>query len=293
MLPYLTPERYRSMGMGTEDVDDSELRSHIQRASAAVDRYLGAPLIPDRYSFRGGTVTDEEHDFRLGNGVNQPPTNRFWPRSTPLVSVTSLRAYMTNTQYVEFSAGELFLTRDTINVTSLTVTSIGLFGNFAIPVVGLANPIARISYTYGYSFTSTGEYLEVTDGLTYRAQNQFWDDSDVTVTKDGSTITTGFTLDKEEGAVVMDEQQPAGTVIEATYGYPLIPEIAQATGLTVAKFLGDKALVEKGMQGVQSLRVGEIEIDRPRPRAATTNESPDLPNDAKQLLDGLHFITIR
>ena len=56
MLPYLTPERYRTMGFGTEDLDDSELRSHIQRASVAVDRYCSVPMGGLRESRPGGTL---------------------------------------------------------------------------------------------------------------------------------------------------------------------------------------------------------------------------------------------
>ena len=81
MLPYLTPDRYRSMGFGTEDIDDEFLRSIINRASLSVDRYCSVPMVPSRYSFRGGSVTDEEHDFFLGNGVNEPQQRTFWPRS--------------------------------------------------------------------------------------------------------------------------------------------------------------------------------------------------------------------
>ena len=292
-LPYLTPQRYRSMGFGTDSQEDAELRSIIQRATLSVDRYLSVPMTPQRFSFRGGTMVGEEHYFNLGNGTNVGPTYRFWPRSKPVVSVEDLKVYVTNSQYVDFSTDELFVAHDHIAVTSLTITSIGLFGNFSVPIIGLTQPIARIDYTYGQTFPETDEYLEVTDGLTFRAQNQFWTDAAVTVKLDGNIITTGFTVDRDEGTIVFDEAQAADAVIQASYTYGMYPEIGQAVGLCVAGFIGDKQLVEKGMTGVQSLRVGDIAIDRPRPRAATSNISVDLPDEAKQLLNGLEFVTIR
>jgi hypothetical protein len=293
MLPYLTPERYRSMGHGTTDQTDEDLLSIINRASLAVDRYCSVPMVPTRYSFRGGAVTDEDHRFRLGDGLSDAPTRTIWPRSKPVKTVTSMRVYVTNAQYVEFSTPELFVTRTNINITSLTLTSVGLFGALAVPVLGLAEPICRVSYTYGYDFDMVDEVLAPTEGTTFRAQNQFWDADAVVVKKNGTIITTGFTVDKVEGTVTMTAQQAESDVITASYGYSLPDEVPQATGLTVAKFIGDRELVAKGMSGVQDLQVGEIRISRPNPRAISSNQSVDLPNEAKQLLSGLHFMTIR
>lgn len=293
MLPYLTPQRYRSMGFGTEDLADEELRSHINRASLAVDRFCNVPMVPARYSFRGGTVTDEEHDFALGDGVTVPQQRAFWPYSTPIKSVQSLRIYVTNNQYVDFATTELFVRKSSIEVVSLTMTSVGLFGQFTIPTLGLAIPTARISYTYGYSFSTTEEFVEPTDGQLYRAQNQFWDDTDVVVKVGGVTQTSGFTIDRTEGTVRFTSNLPAETVVSVTYGYSLPGEVAEATGITVSRYIGDSELVAKGMSGVQSLRVGEIAIERPSPRAMSNTVSVDLPNEAKQLLDGLRFITAR
>ena len=292
MLPYLTPDRYRSMGFGTEDIEDEQLRSIINRASLAVDRYCSVPMVPSRYSFRGGTVTDEEHQFFLGNGVNEPQQRVFWPRSKPIKAVSQLRVYVTNTQYVDFDVSELFVTKTSINVTSLTVTSIGLFGQFAVPVIGLATPIARITYTYGYDFDSVDEVLEPTDGKTFRAQNQFWNADTVTVSINGTPTASGWTADKTEGTIVFDSAQNAEAIITASYGYTMPNEVSQATGVTVADYIGQRDLVAKGMSGVQSLRVGEISIERPRPRAATSNVSLDIPNEAKQMLNGLEFISV-
>jgi hypothetical protein len=281
------------MGFGTADLGDEALRSHINRASLAVDRFCNVPMVPARYTFRGGTMVDEDHDFSLGDGVSVPQQRIFWPYAKPIKSVQSLRIYVTNSQYVDFEASELFVRKDSIEVVSLTMTSVGLFGQYTLPIIGLTTPTARMSYTYGYSFTATEEFVEPTDGRLYRAQNQFWDDTDVVVKVNGAVVTTGFTIDRTEGTVQFTTNQPADTVVSVSYGYPLPNEVAQATGITVARYIGDSELIAKGMSGVQSLRVGEISIERPSPRATSNTMSVDLPNEAKQLLDGLQFITAR
>jgi len=294
MLPYLTPMRYRSMGFGTEDQEDAELRSIIQRATLSVDRYLGVPMVPQRFSFRGGQMVGEEHPFNYGNGVNEGPQYRFWPRATPLKSVEKLQIYVTSSQFVDINTDELFIGHDHIQVASLTVTwTYGLWGAVNVPIIGLVQPIARIDYSYGHSFPAVDEYLSKTDGKTWRAENQFWDDTDVVIKVDGVERSSGFTVNKNEGTVVFDDALAAGSEVTASYGYPLYPEIPQAVGMAVADFIGDKQLMARGMSGVQSLRVGDIAIDRPRPRAATSNISVDLPDPAKQLLNGLEFLTIR
>lgn len=295
MLPYLTPQRYRSMGFGTEEQDDTVLRSHINRASLAVDRFCNIPMAPSRYSFRGGTMVNEDHDFFMGDGLTQPQQRVFWPYARPVKSVQSLRIYVTNKQYVDFAPTELFIRTESIEVVSMTMTAVGLFGQYTVPIMGLTVPTVRLSYTYGYSFTTTEEFVEPTDGRMYRAQNQFWDDTDVVVKVNGAIVTTGFTIDRTEGTVQFTTNQPADTVVSVSYGYSLPNELSQATGITVARYIGDSELVAKGMSGVQSLRVGEISIDRFNPRATIgrSMDMHDLPNEAKQLLEGLQFITAR
>jgi hypothetical protein len=204
-----------------------------------------------------------------------------------------MKVYVTNTQYVDFSTSELFVTKRNINITSLTITSVGLFGAFTVPVIGLATPICKVTYDYGWDFSSVDEVLMHTEGKLYRAQNQFWNADAVVVKVDGVVQSSGITLDRVEGTVTFDASLDPDAVVTASYGYALPNEVSQATGLTVADFIGKKELQERGMSGVQSISVGEISIDRPRPRAATSNVSMDVPNEAQQLLQGLNFITIR
>ena len=296
MLPYLTPQRYRSMGFGTDDeIEDEALLSIINRASLSVDRYCSVPMVPSRYSFRGGAVVQEEHDYRVGDGISDKPSHVFWPRSTPLLAVSDMKLYVTNTQFIDFAIANLFVTKDSINITSLTLTSAGIFGALAVPVIGLVTPILKMDYTYGYDFDSVLEQVERTDGKTFRAQNQFWNADVPIVTGDGTPLVTdvGYTVNKTEGTIEFTTAQAAGTVVELSYGYTMPNEVPQAVGYTVADIIGRKELQEKGLSGLQSIRVGEIALERPRPRANTSNQATDIPNEAKQLLEGLNFMTIQ
>ena len=62
---YLTPERFRTMGVGSDldNIEEWELRSILQSASRSVDAYCNVPILPQRFIFRGGTMTDEDHEM--------------------------------------------------------------------------------------------------------------------------------------------------------------------------------------------------------------------------------------
>lgn len=290
---YLTPDRYRAMGFGAEDLEDSDLRAILNRASRAVDRYCSAPMLPQRHSFRGGAIANEEHRYDIGDGVFHGAQRQVWLWHTPLKAMTALRLYVTNTQFVDFPAGELFVTKDYIEIISLAVGSVGLYGSAILPVVGLGQPLLRASYTYGYSFTETDEVLEDTDARTYRASNQFWDDTAVTIKVGGSTVATGFTLDREEGVVIFDTQQV--DEVRASYGYTLPSEISEATGIIATDLMGERAITAGGMSSLRSLKVAEITIERNVPRSrgvAAASIMDDIPDRAARLLNAFNFISV-
>lgn len=288
--PYMTPDRFRQQALGVdlEGLDDVELQTLLMSASATVDRYCAAP---QSYSFRGGLITDEVYAWDPGYSAYVSAQRRFYLRATPVKAVSALSIYLSNDDYVAFTSPDYFVTPYSVEVINFTPYSI--VGAMVVPGFGLPRPMARISYTYGYEFTSTDEWLQPTDAWTFTAQNQFWDDSDVTVTVDGATTTTGFTLDREEGAVIFDSAQTGE--VRATYGYSLPFEIARATALTAAEDLNERDLVAKGLGNLNSLKVGEISMSRTLQRAGTTNSATkmSLPAEAAQLLSGYVFNTVR
>ena len=289
---YLTPERYRAMGYGAEDVEDADLRAILNRASRAADRYCAAPTYPQRHSFRGGTITGEKHEFRTGNGVTEGVQKIVWPWHTPLLSCTRFRIYVTNTQYVQFDPSDIFVRADSLEIVSLAMTSNGLFGAAITPVLGLLVPQVQIDYTYGYQFTETDDVCDPTDARTFRASNQFWTDDDVTVKVDGVEVSSGFTVDREEGTVTFDTMQPAQALVEVSYGYTLPSDIPEAVGLIATKLLADRAIAAGGMTGLRSMKVGEISLERAMPRREEAAYTA-VPVEAAQLLDAYRFLTVR
>lgn len=296
-VPYLTEERLRVLGFVGDlgDLTSAEIRNLIISASAKVDGWCNAPKLPQPYSFRGGTITEEQHDWSPGDALT-PAQRTIYVRHTPIKAVSALRIYVTTTNYTDFSVDELFLNRDlgAIEIISFALTSSAPFGAYVLPNIGLARPQSKTSYTYGYEFTAEDEILEPTDAALYRATNQFWDDTTVEVKIDDELQTEGYTVDRTEGTITFDDPQAADAVVTASYGYTLPQDIAMATGYIIRDGLYERDLSDKGMGNVRSLRVGEIQIDRGREIVATQNQSViKIPPEAEGHLVPYRFTTIR
>lgn len=296
---YLTPERFRTMGFGADlsDLEDVQLRSAIYRASAAVDAYCAVPLLPQKHDFRGGTITDETHEWLADQYERGPKPLRFWPWHQPIKEVTSIRIYSTPSVYTEIEPDEIFINNSAgyIEVSSLKLTQYGVFGAGVITaLIGMWNPQIVVSYTYGREFAISGEILEPTDALTYRAQNQWWVTGAI-IRKNGVTQSSGITIDTDEGTVLFDTPLAATDVVTADYSYRLPHEISQATGILAAEDLGESGMRSRGMSGVDALTVGEITIRRsagPGQRGGTLVAN-SVPASAQALLDGFRFLTAR
>lgn len=279
MEPYVTPERFKAMGFGLDfdGLEEFELRSILRRASTRVNAIAAAPGLPQPHDFRGGSITGEEHYWRMGDGVSQPDQRTFYLWHTPIKAVSDLRIRLTNTQGIIFDAGELYVSKDAVEIVSLAMTSSGLFGSFVVPQVGLAKPRISASYTYGYSVPVTMQALDATDGKTFRAQDQWWDSTvPVTVYNEaGTAVTSGFTIDYDEGTVNFTSNQSPDVVFRASFTTKLPPGIAEATGILAAESVGNHEVRERGMSGLRSIRVGEIAIEKDvQTRGGTTTLSP-------------------
>lgn len=298
---YVTPERFRTMGLGIDltNIDDVEIRSALARASATVESYCNVPLIPQRHDFRGGTITAEMHEWTIDQYERSVHPLRFWPWHQPVRTVTSFRIYSTPNVYTEISDDEVFINNSAgfIEASSLKLTQYGIFGSGVITaLVGLWNPQAVVSYTYGYRFAVSRETLEPTDAALYRAQNQWWDeDATTTVYKNGVEQTTDFTIDYDEGTVTFDDPLAATDVVTCDYTYKLPWQIAHAVGIIAADDLGETQLRSRGMAGVDTLTVGEITIRRsaaPGQRGGTATVVA-VPQAAQNLLSDFLFQTVR
>jgi len=278
---YLTPQRFRTMGFGIDisELDDAELQSLIAQATMVVDAYCNVPRLPQRHDFRGGAITGEQHAWRYPQTPFEIGQRRYYPWHWPIVSIEKFRIYVTNTQYVEIAPTELMINNSEryLEVVSLAITSSGLFNALIVPNVGLATPIAKCDYTYGWDFEESAELLMNTDGQTYRAQNQYWRTTPAPeIKKNGTAITTGFAVDLDEGAVIFDAQLAASDTITASYHHKLPPEIQYGCGYIVAYLHGKAELQARGMGGLTLLKVAEVTLERDLPRGMPANLMQNL-----------------
>ena len=132
---YVTPGKFRVSGSGHDltGISDLELQSILDVAGEMANEYC---TVPYGHDFRGGTVVDEMGTWDMG-GHFIPGTRQVYPLHQPLKASTDLRIEVTPTQYIPFSSDELHITPDRAEVTSMAVTSYGLFGAAIIPNIGL------------------------------------------------------------------------------------------------------------------------------------------------------------
>jgi|WetSurSiteA1Bulk_404760.scaffolds.fasta_scaffold10023_3 hypothetical protein len=294
MDSYVTPDRFRAMnfGLDLESYTEYELRSVLRRASSRVNAIAAVPGLPQPHDFRGGSITNEEHDWRMGDGVSTQDQRTIFLWHTPIKTVTDLRIRLTNQQGIVFDPGEIYVSKNAVEIVSLAMTSVGLFGSFVVPQVGLSKPKVSASYTYGYSVPVTNQTLDATDGRTFCGQDQWWDETEEVHVYDeaGAEVTTGFTIDHDEGAVTFDTNQDPDVTFKASFVTKLPPGIADATGILAAESIGNHELRERGMSGLRSIRVGEIEIQKDiQSRGATTTISPAV-MEATTLIDPYRFL---
>lgn len=303
---YVTPTRYRNSGSGVDltGVDDGTLRNMLERSSAIVDSYCAIPQLPQKYDFRGGTVTDERHTWHIGDVYDvlytqNPSIRRVYLFQPPIRSVSSFVVKFTNTYSVTIDPTQLYINPQVgwAEVVSLSAIVTGVYPiglNF-----GLFQPIAEVDYTYGYQFISTNETLTGDGAFTlYYAQNQWWDSTvPPVIKKNGGVITSGFTIDYDEGQLTFGPALLSTDVVTATYTYKLPSQIAQATVLMATVLIGESDIVARGMQGLDMLRVAEVTMSRyaRRPGSGSSSDTStfSLPSEVEILLSSFVFRTVR
>ena len=174
---YVSVERFKTMGFGIDltDVEDYEIQAKLDEAGDEVHAITSAPMEPQPHDFRGGSITDERHDWYLGDERTKPPARSIWPWHYPILSVDSMRIDLTNNRYITIDETERYLTRRTIEITSLAMTASGIFGAAVIPEIGLLHPQVVLDYAYGHSFTRTGVTMQKISDFVFRGPDQWWD----------------------------------------------------------------------------------------------------------------------
>lgn len=256
---YVTPTRFRALGTGLDlsGKTDSDLASILWAAREAVNAAIGAP---DGYSFLGGNVTDEEHQWRVASRIPKQTDGRIWPFMRPIRTVDSFRVNVTKTQYITFTGDQLFIQRDIGYVEPVAApSSTALFTS--IPPWLLTSPVSYLDYSYGFEQVATDELLATVSGGTLRAGHQFWfTDEEVILKKDGIVVATGdYAVDYDEGVITPGSPDESATW-KASYHYKLPPGIAAATALIATDIVGASALAAAGMLGLSSIKVEEVEL---------------------------------
>lgn len=302
MKPYLTAQKFRTMGFGTDtdSLTDEELTNLCQRATAMVDAHCRVPRLPQPHDFRGGTVVAEQHTWRYPVSPVDIGQRKLWPFHWPVTAVNDFKIKVTNTQYVAIAASELFInnTQRYVEVVSLAITSHGLFQALVVPNIGLATPVAEIGYDYGFLYPETDERLYYSDGNTWRAAHQWWaTDPAPVIKKNGTEVSSGVTVDYDEGTVTFDVALADTDVVTATYTRRLPHEIRDATGHIVAAIRSEAENRARGMGSLSRLTVEEVTLERQRARDKQESgyDLETIAPEAAMLLNTYRFdgVTIR
>ena len=304
---YLTPARFREMGFGVDvsEIEDAELTALIAQATSVVDAYCNVPRIPQKHDFRGGTITGEQHSWAMPEHSMDYGQRRMYPFHWPILEITDFKIYVTNSQYVEIAPSELFINNSErwFEIVSYAVTSIGMFGALIVPNIGLATPVAKVAYTYGWDFLVSDETMTHSDGQTWRAQNQYWHDTDdieensrdPVIKKNGAVETSGFTVNPIEGTVTFDANLAATDSVTATYHHKLPSELQFGTGHVVAYLHGEAEIHARGMAHLTSLKVAEVTMRRDAVGGSLAENLDTMVPEAATLLSAYRqdFLTVR
>jgi hypothetical protein len=305
---YVTPRAFKARYLGSDVslLSDLELASVLERASAIADGYCSVPLIPQRHDFRGGTIIGERQNWRLpdgGAGSGSVGQRRAYPFHWPVKDVQAFKIYVSNDNVaLDIPVDSVIIQNSEryLEVVSLIGAQFGLFNAITTPNVFLATPFVRLDYTYGVEERHAGDLLYPEDTATrliWRAQNQWWlvdINNTVEVYVNGVEADPGdYVVDPIEGTITFADDPGAGVSVTADYTSKLQPEVRDAVSLITRFEIGESKLAAKGMQGIDRIRMAELEISRARVQRSgpTINEHnlASLVPEAADLLDGLKF----
>jgi hypothetical protein len=292
--PYLTAARFNAvagMGIDASFLTGPQLRANLQRATTMVDAFTAQAQVPQRFDFRGGTVTGEQHRFQPPNPlVAYAGSRRVFPHQLPLRTCTAFRLDFTNNYSITINpATDVYVnvTEGWIEIVASQPTIIGY------PPIGywygLYQPVATISYTYGYRNAVTDDVLEAASPTLFYGTFGQWDSTGTTVSLDGVVQTTGYTVNAADGSVNFTAAPAPGVEVTASYTALLPPAVEQATAIIATDLIG-KARNTQRMPGLSSMKVAEITLTRltgDRGRYVTQN-GVSIPEDAAVLLGSVN-----
>jgi hypothetical protein len=294
-LPYLSPRRFRRSGFGIDvsGMTDAELNRHLTRATATVNTYCNMPTLPSEYDFRGGSIADERHEWHLGDPLLiTQGTRRVYVYHRPITSITSFVVDFTNNYTVTIAPSDLYVNNieGWAEVVSLAAVVTGIYPigiNF-----GLYTPVARVSYTYGWTFSVAGDELYIADGNTYEATYGNWTTSPTPVIYvNGVAAGSGYSINYGDGTVLFSPNLGPADVVTADYTHTVPSAIEEATGIIALDSIGRRAIAARGMQGLTSIKIAELSLTQKIPMRYLAKNGVSIPEDAGALLESYTHIS--
>lgn len=285
----LSPRRYLRSGYGIALPDGfslSTLRTRIAQAQGLVDRYCNVPKQPSAFDWRGGAMAEEQHGWpRVNPLAPGPGSRRVYLNAGPVKDVTAFVLDLGSTYQVTVQPNQIYVNHieQYAEVIAVSPTIIGV-PPIGIPL-GLYQPIARVSYTYGWSFPVAGDVLEAESPTQFSATYGNWDQSPPAVVYlDGVEQLSGYTVDFDDGTVTFATAPSPGVEVTADYTYLAPGPVVDAVGETTAWLLSQSRINQRGLAGLSSLKVAEVSMTQMLP--TVTKNGATLPATVAALIDG-------
>lgn len=271
----LSPSRYMRTGYGLAlptGYTLSMLRSALVRAQNNVTRFCNAPKQPQPFDWRGGTMTDEQHQWKIVSPLAYGPgARRVYTNVGPIKAVTAFSLDLGEDYRVTLTPDDnLYINKmeQYVEVVAVNPTITGMYP-LAINL-GLYNPVARISYTYGWEFPVTGDLLESESPTLFSGAYGNWDESvpPVVEVAGAEAAPSDYTVNYADGTIRFNSSaQPApGELVTADYTYLAPSPIVDAIGYEVTDDLTRTRLNQRGLAGLSSLKVAEVSMTQMSPR---------------------------
>ncbi len=289
----LSPRRYLRGGYGLAlptGYTYSQLRSALIRAQNEVSRFCNVPKLPQAFNWRGGTMTDEQHQWKIVNPLAYGPgARRVYVNATPLKTVTALHLDLGKTYRVDLDPPNDCYVNTLEGYTEVIVVAPTIIGVYPVGLTfGLYNPVARITYTYGWTFDVAGDVLEAESPTVFSAAYGNWSQSPPAVIYlDGVEQVSGYTVDFDDGTVTFATAPGVGVEVSADYVYTAPSEVVDAIGYTATADLVRSRINQRGLAGLSSLKVAEVSMTTLIPQV--TRNKATIPAEAAALVDGYVF----
>lgn len=293
---YLSAARYLAggYGMDTSGLTTVQIAQQLVRATDRVNRYCNVPKLPQPFDFRGGTMTEERHQFRVYDPLAYGPgVKRVFLNASPVQSVSAFRLDMGNTNRIVIDpTTQLYVNpmENYVEIIAINPTVVGWWPPYPL---SLYEPVAVVTYDYYRRFTATGDELQAISPTLYMASFGNWlEGGDVTVEIDGVEIDpAAYTVNEFDGTITFTSAAAPTPTTEVTadYTYTLDDSIAQATGIIATDLLAKRQIAERGMIGIQSLRVAEVALTQMLPGQTVTRNGIAIPTEAAHYLDAFVY----